>query len=221
MEFKCISQDAFIIFSPLTNDPSPFNRRVADTAKKAGRHRSRKSSAAASAPKASHKAKPSTAVLPLKKSVAAMKRRKGKLGPAAGAVRSRCESLAVGAAARKRYDVASLKFSAWRVRSGALEPEDTNELQVLLIRYLDEMLLNGAPLHEATYAVAAVIDAHPGLGTMASLPRVKKALRGFKKLRPPRSRAPICKEIMCGLTADLMFSGQPRIGILVAMTFFA
>ena len=26
---------------------------------------------------------------------------------------------------------------------------------------------------------------------------------------------------MCGLTADLMFSGQPRIGILVAMTFFA
>ncbi len=81
--------------------------------------------------------------------------------------------------------------------------ETTGELQVLLIKYLDEMLLNGSLLHEASYAVAAIIDAHPGMATMATLPRVKKALRGFKKLRPPRSRSPICKEIMCGLVADL------------------
>ena len=181
--------------------------------------RSRKK-AAASPPEPSEEAA-SPAVRRKHRKTTAVRLPRAAASPAAPVDLSRCESLAVGAAARKRYDVASQKFNAWRTLDGASEPETTAELQVLLVKYLDVMLASDLPLHDASLAVAAVVDAHPGMATMATLPRVKKALRGFRKVRPPRSRAPICKEIMCGLAAAIMQKGQPRIGILVAMTFFA
>jgi hypothetical protein len=82
------------------------------------------------------------------------------------------------------------------------------------------MLQKGEPLHVAQYAIAAIIDPLPGVATMNNLPRARKALRGFRKARPPRSRAPICKEIMCGLVAHLLSVGKPKIALLMAMTFF-
>ncbi len=71
------------------------------------------------------------------------------------------------------------------------------------------------------YAVAAIIDSLPGVATMNELPRVTKALRGCRRAMPPRWKAPVCKEIMCGRAAQLMGVGKTRIALLVAMTFLS
>ncbi len=78
-------------------------------------------------------------------------------------------------------------------------PSVPSELQELFVKYLDEMLEVGNALHVAQCAVAPIVNHLPSVGSTSDLPVVKQTLRGYRKAKPPRSRAPICKEIMAGI----------------------
>ena len=60
--------------------------------------------------------------------------------------------------------------------------------------------MDGCPSGDGEKAVAAVIAASLGVDRR-KLPRTIRALRGFRKWRPPRSRPPILEEVMVGIVA--------------------
>jgi integrase len=99
-------------------------------------------------------------------------------------------------------------------------PSCTAALEISILDYLDVLMEAGEPLHAAQYAVASIIDALPLVSATSQLPRVKKALRGYRKAKPPRSRAPIGREIMAGIAQQLLAWGHPSIALLVVLQFF-
>eukprot|EP00972_Heterocapsa_arctica_P072593 10717567-Heterocapsa_arctica.AAC.1 len=61
----------------------------------------------------------------------------------------------------------------------------------------------------------------PLIPALAALPRVKRALRGYRKARPARSRAPIAKEIMAASVQILLAKGAVNMAILMVLMFYS
>lgn len=134
--------------------------------------------------------------------------------------RSRCELRAVGEATRLRYDKVFDELVTWSGLQAADLPGDLESIEELLLEYFDVLLERQAPAHEAECAVAAIVDRFPVIPNAAAMPRVRRALKGYRRARPPRSRAPIAKEIMAALAQILMASGNVMMSVLVVMLFF-
>lgn len=67
--------------------------------------------------------------------------------------------------------------------------------------------------------MAAVKDKWPQLTAGYSFARIKSALSGFGKSRPPRSRAPVPKEIVGGLIKVLTLHGAHDLALMVMVMF--
>ena len=132
----------------------------------------------------------------------------------------RCEQLAVGVAARRNYETAFGEFLRWSANAGFPVVDEKN-IEMCLLGFLDHLLEEGAALYKAEIAIASVADAMPELGMLASRPRLRRALRGFRKQRPPRSRAPVAKEIMAAIVNMLMNDGHSAMAFMVLIMFFS
>ena len=133
---------------------------------------------------------------------------------------SRCEQLAVGPAARRNYETAFGEFLRWFVNA-SYPVVDEKDVEKCLLGFLDHLLEEGAALHKAEIAIASVADAMPELGMLASRPRLRRALRGFRKQRPPRLRAPVAKEITAAIVNMLMNDGHSAMAFMVLIMFFS
>jgi integrase len=134
--------------------------------------------------------------------------------------RSRCETRAIGSATRVDYEKRYAAYLEWlRLRRIAM-PRSTAELEVTLLRYLDEMLDNDLPANEGEKSVAAVKDAFPFATGPMSMPRVRRALCGFRKAKPPRSRPPFPKELVAGVISLFISWGHRDAALQVATMFF-
>ena len=133
---------------------------------------------------------------------------------------SRCEQLAVGPAARRNYETAFGEFPRWSMNAGYPVVDEKN-VEKCLLGFLGHFLEEGAALYKAEIAIASVADAMPELGMLASRPRLRRALRGFRKQRPPRSRAPVAKEIMAAIVNMLVNDGRPAMAFMVLIMFFS
>ncbi|CAK0837412.1 unnamed protein product [Prorocentrum cordatum] len=100
-------------------------------------------------------------------------------------------------------------------------PSTASALSNLLLDYLDVLLEEGNEYGDAEKVVAAVkhhMFSVPGVNVM---PRVTRALKGFRKKRPPRSRAPIPRLVMAGLVTVLKFWGLHDLALMVLMSWVA
>ena len=88
-----------------------------------------------------------------------------------------------------------------------------------MLRYMDFLLEAGHPAHKATTALAAIRDAE-AFASDWTFPRAKKALRGYNKQRPPKSRAPLAAELMAFIASGMVMAGQREMAIMVATLFF-
>ena len=118
-------------------------------------------------------------------------------GPVQAVPRSACELRAVAATTRRGYAKHFAAFVAWAATSGRMMPQHGTALDHLLMDFLDHLLATGSAAHVGETTVAAVRDELPW-ATGLPLPRVRRALVGFRKAHPPRSRAPLALEIVGG-----------------------
>ena len=133
---------------------------------------------------------------------------------------SRCEQLAVGPAARRNYETAFGEFLRWSVSAGFPVVNEKN-VEKCLLGFLDHLLEKGSAVYKAEIAIASVADAMPELGMLASRPRLRRAPRGLRKQRPPRSRAPVAKEIMAAIVNMLVNNGHSAMAFMVLIMFFS
>ena len=94
---------------------------------------------------------------------------------------SRCEHAAVGLAARKNYEKAYAEFESWLQEEGMSIPTTREEEEDALLQYLDHVLEEGRAAHFAELAVAAVVDRLCIVASTKELPRICRALKGYKK----------------------------------------
>ena len=69
-------------------------------------------------------------------------------------------------------------------------------------------------------AVAAIRHWHVALTSPLTLPRVHKALRGFRKVRPSMSRAPWPRELLAAQVELLVQEGKLDAALQLAVGFF-
>ena len=81
---------------------------------------------------------------------------------------------------------------------GETVAEDAEEFVVQMLKHLDFLLADGSPLGDAEKTVAAARNARPALAD-EDMKRIRKALAGYRKAKPPRSRPPLAPEIMAGI----------------------
>ena len=127
----------------------------------------------------------------------------------------------MGVAARRGYAKAFDEFVEWQRLLGRRQPSDLNGGVTEVLMCMDHLLQEELPAHRAELTVAAVADALPVLAALPKETRIRRALRGFRKARPPRSRAPIAKELMAAAANILIQRGQLQIAQMVVLMFFS
>ena len=135
---------------------------------------------------------------------------------------SACERKAVRPATQVAYEKYATEFWEWegRQRSASKSNEmSVANLEEKLVEYMDDMMLKGRTAQEAEKVVAAVLHFNAAV-SRAMVPRVTKALRGFRKHSPPKSRVPMPEEIMAGVCAVLQAKKEKRMALAVATCFY-
>jgi len=136
--------------------------------------------------------------------------------PATASSLSACEQAAVGPGARLSYQK---YFDAFLAFVG--EPaEDINELELQVLSMLDMFLDAGCTKSDADFLVASVKDALPRATGPRTLPRVQRALKGYAKKLPPKSRAPVPREVAAAAISGLLSVGELDAALQV-MTMFS
>ncbi len=97
---------------------------------------------------------------------------------------------AVGKANQKRYQLAVERFSSWNMTP--LPTWSRDQMDLLLVNFLDDMFWEGEQLAQGTAMLAAVQHKWPelGRGERTSFPRSRQALQGWRRLGPARARLP-------------------------------
>lgn len=131
---------------------------------------------------------------------------------------SLCELAAVGPRTRSTYQKFLGDFLAWARKQGRSTAD--SEVELALVDYFDVLVSQGWGAHRAETLVAALIAQRPWLANQR-LERVRRSLRGFRKLVPPVSRYPLAKPIVAGLICQLLYAGAVTSARMVLVMFLA
>ena len=124
---------------------------------------------------------------------------------------SNCEARTVGKAARPSYDHHFKLFQEWVVEEK--EVLTIHNAEILLLDYGDVLLDMKKPMHLFEKIVAATVANIAGL-SRKKMTRITKALSGFRKAHPPRSRPPIPDELAAAISAVQMAKGHRTSALL-------
>ena len=129
-----------------------------------------------------------------------------------------CELGTIKSSTRKGYDYFLEQFKKWI--HDEKRTDSAKHLELNLVDFFDLKLAEGRPVGECEKVMAAVVHARPGLEA-AALPRVRRALRGYRKLVPAKSRYPLAECLVSGLCSVLMSMGEPSMALLVLISCYA
>jgi hypothetical protein len=124
------------------------------------------------------------------------------------------ESRALKGQTRVRYEQTWEKFRAF-AREANLSTKD-RDLDDSCTEYMDEVFFTGAGVEEGQYLLAATLWKRPHLRRLqhgAGLPRVRRALRGWRSVHPPRSRAPLPRAAAALVAWKLVAAGRRRMAL--------
>ena len=133
---------------------------------------------------------------------------------------SLCETASVKPCTLAQYDKHLARFLLFVKTSGVVvDWAKPGCLDQLLTQYLDHLYLTGATAPDGEKAIAATVFAVPGL-ERRQLQRANRALKGFRKLLPLRSRAPVPEELTCGVAVWLILRGHLELALYVLTLHF-
>ena len=110
-------------------------------------------------------------------------------------------------------------FEAWVSRSNQVMSLASAEAN--LLEYLNQIWILDRSLGEAELTVASARHLLPGLASSRAvpMPRVERALKGFRRTRPTRSRHPLPLEVMAGIANFIVAQGHWLMAAMVVIIF--
>ena len=115
-----------------------------------------------------------------------------------------CERLAFGPSRRKQYNVLFTIFKSWAAIHYPhvdLLLDLPHQIEIVVLAYLDVLLHQRRPAGDVEKAVASIRDGLPAVFVPHSMPRVARALRGYRKRFPQVSRYPFPEALMAAVVA--------------------
>ena len=115
-----------------------------------------------------------------------------------------CERLAVGPNTRQQYNILFMIFKSWAAIHYPhvdLLLDSPSQIEIVVLAYLDVLLQQRRPAGDAEKAVASICDGLPAVLAPHSMPRVARALRGYRKRFPHVGRYPFLEALMAAVVA--------------------
>lgn len=128
---------------------------------------------------------------------------------------SECEKAAVGTETLRLYGIYFGRFQDWLHRTRLVESTEPDGLVRQILGFLDVLLAEGSLAHEGEKASAAIRHFRPMVEAAQTKSRLQKALRGFRKLRPAKSRPPLPRCVVAGIVEILVAKHQYIAALLV------
>lgn len=129
---------------------------------------------------------------------------------------TRLERRSISIAVENQYAEYYQKFVSFCRGAGAPLPP-RGSVDDILTDYLDVLFLEGKGVHEGEKTIASLEFQHIKL--KGKLDRARKALRGWRKERPPESRIPMPKLIVYALAMLLLARRQRAMALKVMLDF--
>lgn len=134
------------------------------------------------------------------------------------------EKSAVGPQSHKYYTAEMEEFKMFAITRG-LDLKDPENVDRLLVDYMNGLYLKGFQAYRGDRLAAAMLHFHPQFGKMGAekLPRMWRALRGFRKLTPGKSRLAYPLMVWAAVASELRRMGKLRMALflLVSLSSYA
>lgn len=122
------------------------------------------------------------------------------------------------ASTQKSYLKAVGDFIQWQRTHAPKEDASTHaQLDALLVRYFDYLLLEGYGAHRATLAFCGVVMIHRD--ARRNLPFASAALTGWRHLKPPKQRPPLTWPLTCAIAHEMARTGHVRAAVACLLAF--
>ena len=110
--------------------------------------------------------------------------------------------------------VAAFEAFLLTIRGESLALSDGALLETQILAYLDHLFLLGLSVSSGAKVVPALAAVHTQFGsTLKNSHRIQRALRGWRRLRPPVSRLPFNWPTICAWATGMVMAGH-RLGAL-------
>lgn len=96
-----------------------------------------------------------------------------------------------------------------------------NTFDEVCCKFVNNMFELGFDLQDGTKTLAAIIDANPGYGPRHMLPRTRRALHGWSKTEPQKTRPPLPWPLIAAMTLAMLKKGRAHAAAGVLLMFSA
>ncbi|CAJ1441651.1 unnamed protein product [Effrenium voratum] len=129
------------------------------------------------------------------------------------------EKKAIGDKSHKVYQLELEEFLSF-ARPRELNVQDANVLDRLVVEYFNKIYLEGFQSYRADRLAAAILHFYPEYGKMGAknLPRMWRALKGFRKLTPGQSRLAYPMMVWAAMAAELRRKGKLRMALFLLVS---
>lgn len=116
-----------------------------------------------------------------------------------------------------------IRMQAFRVfvKQEHLSIKGETNLDNALTYYLNYLFEEGHDLGDGTKTLAAILDSHPGCGQRTRLPRSRRALQGWNRLDPQKTRPPLPWGLVALIALELAKEGHIIECLTVLLSFVA
>eukprot|EP00438_Fugacium_kawagutii_P003956 Skav200396 [mRNA] locus=scaffold1919:156792:162160:- [translate_table: standard] len=130
------------------------------------------------------------------------------------------ERMAVSIAVSKDYTKRMMDFKMF-VQHHKLKMNPMKKLDEALCYYLNSLYEQGLEYGEGSKSLAAVIDSVPGCGPRHLLPRSRRALQGWQKQDPQKTRPPLPWPLVAAIALHMLENHKLHQAALVLVMFSA
>ena len=126
------------------------------------------------------------------------------------------ERKAIGMATEKIYQSEYARFMSF-AKPRFLNLDNSDQVDQALVDYMNHQFLNGHQAFVGDRLIASWIHHRPQYGRAGSrrMPRALRALKGWRKLCPGRSRTPYPLAVWCGMAVTLKQMGYPLMSVFL------
>ena len=131
---------------------------------------------------------------------------------------TKLEMKSISVESLEQYGTYLQRFRDFCKVNGGVETSTAENTDMWLADYMDVMFAEGRGAHDGEKTLAAVEFAT--IAFKGKLFRSRRALRGWRKLRPALSRLPLPRLLMMGIAMELLAMGQAAMALMVLVAFF-
>ena len=103
----------------------------------------------------------------------------------------------------------------------SLNQKGNFDFDLVCCKFVNNMFELGFDLQDGTKTLAAIIDAYPTFARKECLPRTRRALQGWAKMEPQRTRPPVPWALIAAMCLELLKAGEVTVVGAILLMFTA